>query len=92
MNYQKVKNESVSLNNYYIATEYSFIKSDNFTPYIGASIGSSELTWQRQPIDTTQNDLKSNSYVLGGTLGIQYKLNNEFSLNLNGNVQNSVSA
>ena len=83
INYQRVLNDSVSMNNYYMATEYSLNQYNNLTPYIGASLGTSELSWEEQPIDTMKNDLKSSSYILGATLGTLYKINNEFSLNLN---------
>jgi len=83
LNYQKILNDSVSLNNYYIGTNYRFIDNKNYTPYIGVNIGQSELTWEKKPINTSQNDFSSSSYFIGATMGIIYPIVEKISLNIN---------
>ena len=83
LNYQRVKNDSTSLDNYYLASEYTLTNYKSFSPYIGLNLGLSELTWEKVPVNLINKDLYSSSYMLGTTIGSTYKLDKDFFLNFN---------
>ena len=87
LNYQRVLNDSISLDNYYIASEYTITKYKSLTPYIGVSLGYSELSWEQNPVNLAKQDLLSSSYLVGATIGTEYWLNDTFALNINYNLQ-----
>ena len=81
LNYQRVMQEDVSLNNFYIGAKYK-IRVEEFTPYIGVTVGSSTLEWSNNPVKTTNSDINSDSYMAGATLGTLYPLADKVSLTL----------
>jgi opacity protein-like surface antigen len=87
INYQRVIQDDTYQNNFFIGSEYSLQKQNNFTPYIGAQLGYSELHWDKNPLNTTTNDYTSGSYLVGATLGATYPLNEKVDLNINYNIQ-----
>ncbi|UTJ06115.1 outer membrane protein [Arcobacter roscoffensis] len=82
VNYQLVSSDDVDLNNIYLQSKYKF-ENKNFTPYVGAILGYSELKWNKAPINTLNNDTKSSSYIVGANAGILYPMSNSTDLVLN---------
>ncbi|XPV67833.1 MAG: outer membrane beta-barrel protein [Halarcobacter sp.] len=82
LNYQRVDNDDVNLDNVYVSLKYKF-PQDKFTPYVAANLGYSQLSWQTRPVATINNDTSSGSYLVGTTLGLLYPLTTKVSLNLN---------
>jgi len=82
LNYQRVSNDSISLNHYYTQLDYKFITTKQYTPYIGGVLGYSKLDWTSKPIDTTKNDYNANSYTIGAVLGITYLINENIDINM----------
>lgn len=73
VNYQKVFNDDVDLDNIFLQSRYKFTQKI-FTPYVGAMLGYSKLSWNKLPILTVNNDLKSGSYIVGLNTGLLYPL------------------
>lgn len=73
LNYQKVFNDDVDLDNIFLQSRYKF-KNESFIPYLAASLGYSSLSWNKAPILTANNDTKSGSYIVGLSTGILYPI------------------
>lgn len=73
LNYQKVFNDDVDLDNIFLQSRYKF-EQKSFSPYIGAMLGYSKLSWNKEPILTANNDIKSGSYIVGLNTGILYPI------------------
>jgi opacity protein-like surface antigen len=80
--YQRVDLDNLALNNLYISNLYYF-GQERFRPYLGASVGYSNLTWDSNVNNSENVDLKSSSTLYGVTFGAEYKMNEDFLLNLN---------
>jgi len=87
LNYQKILNDDLSLDNYYITGNYKFLNETNFTPYLGFSVGYSELSWKKTPVNSNKNDFLSSSYIGGFNFGVMYKINNDLSLTISYQLQ-----
>jgi opacity protein-like surface antigen len=87
INYQRVIHDDTYQNNFFIGSEYKLNRQNNFTPYVGAQLGYSELHWDKNPMNTTTNDYTSGSYLVGATLGATYPLSEKVDLNINYNLQ-----
>lgn len=85
--YQRVIHDDTYLNNYILEAEYKLQKLEDFTPYVGAQVGYSQLTWDKKPINTVNNDYDSSSYLVGAVAGITYPLADSLELNVNYNLQ-----
>lgn len=83
LNYKRVNNSDIGLDNFYVSSKYKFNYSEVFTPYIGANLGYSQLSWDRSPISTTDNDVESGSFMIGALAGILYPINKNLSLDIN---------
>ncbi len=86
-NYQRVTLDDTYQNNFFVSSEYKLQEYNNFTPYLGASLGYSELHWEKEPLNTKDNDYSSGSYLVGATLGVTYPLDEKVSFNMNYNFQ-----
>jgi len=87
LNYQKIVNDNLSLDNYYIASNYKFLNVTSLTPYLGVTLGYSELTWDKNPINTNKIDSLSSSYIGGINIGTIYKINSSISLTMSYQLQ-----
>jgi len=74
LNYQRVLQDSTYENNTYLSAEYAFVNSSEFTPYLGVNAGYSQLNYSKEPMNTTDNDYISGSWLVGATLGVSYTL------------------
>lgn len=83
LNYKRINNDDVGLDNFYISSKYRFNYSETFTPYIGANFGYSQLSWDRSPVNTNENDVESGSFMAGLLVGILYPINKSLSLDIN---------
>ena len=82
LNYQRVEQDDTYQNNFYLATEFKVGEFNQVIPYIGAQLGYSQLTWSKNPVNTTDNDIHSDSYMGGVNLGARYPLSNNLELNM----------
>ena len=82
VNYQLISSDDVDLNNIYLQSKYKF-ENKNFTPYVGAILGYSQLDWNKTPINTANNDTKSSAYIVGANAGILYPMSTSTDLVLN---------
>jgi|GEM_PF-2269555 len=81
LNYQRVDNDDVNLDNIYFSLRYKFLQ-ESFIPYVGANLGYSQLSWQKKPIATPNNDTNSGTYLIGGVLGMLYPIDENLSLDI----------
>lgn len=82
INYEKVNTKDVDFDNIYLNVKYKF-PQDKFTPYVGVNLGYSQMQWNKNPIESKENDIKSSSYLIGLNTGILYDLGNKASIVLN---------
>ncbi|QOY51009.1 outer membrane protein [Candidatus Sulfurimonas baltica] len=82
VNYQSVAMDDTNENNVYLGIDYLFANYKKMTPYIGGNLGSSTLTWSKNPINTKDNDSTSGTLLLGARLGVLYPLTDDFDLSL----------
>jgi len=87
VSYQRVIHDDTFMNNFFISSNYKLKSLKNYTPYIGASIGYSQLHWDKKPINTKDNDYISGSYLAGVTLGVTKPLTKNIDLNINYQLQ-----
>ncbi len=80
LNYQRVIQDDTHLDNFFLGSEYTLQQINNFTPYLGANLGYSQLNWDNKPINTTNNDVNSASWLIGATAGILYPIAPKFDL------------
>ena len=85
INYQRVNNDNVSLDNTYMSIKYKF-PQEQITPYVGTNLGYSQMSWDKDPINSANNDTVSGSYLLGLKIGSYYKINKSVDLDLNYNI------
>ena len=83
LNYKRVNQNDVGLDNLYASLKYKFIENKDLNPYLGLNLGYSQLSWDKSPINTQNNDVESGSFLIGTTIGALYKLTNNLSLDLN---------
>lgn len=81
LNYQRVNNDDINLDNIYLSTKYKF-KNENFTPYLGVNFGYSQLSWNKNPLNSSTVDNQSGSYLVGLSTGILYPVSKKLDLNL----------
>ena len=74
LNYQRVHQDDTHLDNFFLGSEYKFQLINKFTPYIGANLGYSKLNWDHKPMNTTNNDISSGSWLIGVTAGVSYPI------------------
>lgn len=81
LNYQRVTLDDVFENNFYAEADYLFEGYKEFTPFIGVNLGYSELEYSKEPMNTTDNNYVSGSWLVGARAGIFYPLANNIDLN-----------
>jgi len=62
---------------------FSFIGavySTDITPYLGINLGYSQLEYSEEPMNTTDNDYISSSWLAGANLGVTYPLTKSMNL------------
>ena len=70
-NYEVINLDNTKLKSYYLSLDYKFNHSLN--PYIGLSLGVSDLTWQIDPLNTSKSkDTKASSFIYGIQAGVIY--------------------
>ena len=78
-NYEMVNLSDVSLNSFYLSLDYQF--ENLFNPFIGLSLGMSNLEWQMDPLGNSINkDTKLSSLLYGIQVGVEYKLIKHWSV------------
>lgn len=83
LNYKRVNLDDVGLDNLYASIKYKFEEIYTFVPYFGLNLGYSQLSWDKIPVNTIDNDIESGSILLGASLGVMYPITKNTSLNLN---------
>ncbi len=78
-NYEMVNLADMSMNSFYLSLDYQF---ENIVhPFIGVSLGMSNLAWQIDPLGNSRvKDSKLSSLLYGLEMGIEYKLIDHWSL------------
>lgn len=83
LNYKRVNLDDVGLDNIYISSKYKLAQDKNLIPYLGLNLGYSQLSWDKNPINTPTNDVESGSLLIGAMIGTLYKVTNNLSLDAN---------
>lgn len=81
--YQRIMLSDVHLDNAYFGVALELEEFVGFTPYVGALLGYSQLTWDTYPVFNISNvNTKSNSNMFGLELGASYPITDAVSLEL----------
>lgn len=81
LNYQRVQLNDIHLDNVYVEANYNIYNKSEFTPFVGIQAGYSTLTWDKSPIVTVvQKSVSSGSFLGGVNAGINYAINDSFSI------------
>lgn len=83
LNYKRVNLDDVGLDNIYVSTKYKLMQDNDLIPYLGLNLGYSQLSWDKNPINSTSSDTESGSFLVGSTLGVLYKLTDNLDFDLN---------
>jgi hypothetical protein len=76
---QRDTNSQTELTHFLASVNYQFADT-LFKPYVGLVGGYGELVWKKPPIETSDKDTKASEYLLGVQAGIEYPLQDNFSL------------
>ena len=78
-NYEVTNLDDVKLQSYFLSLDYKF--NHTLNPYIGLSLGTVDLTWKMDPLNTSKNrDFKSSSFLYGVQAGLIYPIVVHWSL------------
>ena len=83
LNYKRVNLDDVGLDNIYVSTKYKLMQDNDLIPYLGLNLGYSQLSWDKNPINSTRSDTESGSFLIGSTVGVLYKLTDNLDFDLN---------
>lgn len=79
-NYEIVNLNDVNIDSYFLSLDYRF-EYEKLSPYLGISLGMSDLKWQYDPLVNSQlKDTKLSSLLYGVQGGFVYPLENNWSL------------
>jgi|GEM_PF-2574358 len=79
-NYEMANLDDVSMNSLYLSLDYQF--KNILNPFIGLSLGMSNLTWQIDPLtNSTIKDKKLSSFMYGVEAGIEYQVYKNWYIN-----------
>lgn len=82
LNYQALNYDDVHMDNIYISIKYMFEKKNKYTPYIGSNLGYSRLSWDKNPVNTPNNDRDSSKLLLGVVTGFLYSITANLDMDL----------
>ena len=78
-NYEILNLDNIKLQSYFLSLDYKF--NHFLNPYLGISLGNTDLSWQTDPLNTSTNrDYKASSLLFGIQAGIQYPLTPRWSV------------
>ena len=85
--YALTDTDDLKFKNAYGELNYKFYNSTDFTPYMGVTVGFSQLSWVTDPIKNSAVDSNPNSSSLlyGTLMGAEYELISSFYIYLNYN-------
>ena len=79
LNYEYLNLDDINLYNFYASVDYKF--NTQFNPYIGISLGVSNLKWKIDPLTNSQEkDNLQSSVLYGIQAGTLHPLKNQWSL------------
>jgi len=80
LNYQYTPLDDVYFNDIFGTFNYRFKEILSFYPYVGAIIGYSQMTWDKDPLNSSNNSNNSSSYLGGIQIGAEKHIMDQLAL------------
>jgi len=80
LRYQRIFQDEVDLNNFYLQGQYKHVLNKEFIPFLGFNFGRSQLKWSKKPINTLENDYRSSSWLVGLSVGFLNPVSKNMSI------------